>query len=576
MARVPINNGDDGLDVRNALNAMFTEIYAFAIANIAGLQPALDLKAPLASPPLTGVPTAPTAANATNNTQIATTAFVQSVIASVINSAPGALDTLDELAAALGDDANFAATMTTALAGKQPIDATLTALAALAGGADKLAYFTGVDVLAEADLTAFGRSVIALANAAALRALINVADGATANSSDATLLARANHTGTQPASTISDFTEASQDVIGAMVTAAGGSYDDGAGTITLPGGGYTDEQVRDVIGTALVEGAGIDITVNDAGDTITVASTITQYTDENARDAIGAAIVEGAGIDVTVNDAGDTITIASTITQYTDEQVRDVIGTALVEGSGIDITVNDAGDTITIAATGGGGGGSGDVVGPAGSTDLAIARYDGATGKLLQNSPVIVDDEGAIRSATNAGANPVSVPLVNYLYQNADYALTNSTAEQKIFNETTNGRLDLPTGFYRFKAFFYVTGMSATSGNASFDPVGAGTAVCSDFAYDSYGLDNNTQPNAVLAISGVGSVTQQSGANIVLAGTGTGMRVSVQGVFRIDTAGTIVPSLAMVTASAATVKAGSHFIIEKIGEASENTVGDWD
>lgn len=227
-------------------------------------------------------------------------------------------------------------------------------------------------------------------------------------------------------------------------------------------------------------------------------------------------------------------------------------------------------------ATPSGGGGSGDVVGPASATDNAIVRYDSTTGKLVQDSEATVDDDGVIRSATNSGANAVSVPLVNYLYQNADYALTNTTAEQKIFNQSTNGALTLPTGFYRFKAFYYVTGMSATSGNASFDPIGAGTAVCSDFAYDSYGLDNNTQPNAVLAISGVGSVTQQSGANIVLATTGTGMRVSVQGVFRIDTAGTIIPSLAMVTASAATVKAGSHFIIEKIGESSENTVGAWD
>lgn len=67
--------------------------------------------------------------------------------------------------------------------------------------------------------------------------LAGIATGATVNSSDATLLARANHTGTQAASTISDFTEASQDVIGAMVVAAGGSYDDAAGTITLPSGG---------------------------------------------------------------------------------------------------------------------------------------------------------------------------------------------------------------------------------------------------------------------------------------------------------------------------------------------------
>ncbi len=74
--------------------------------------------APLVSPALTGVPTAPTAAANTNTTQIATTAYVQTEIADLIASAPGALDTLDELAAALGDDANFATTVTNSLAGK--------------------------------------------------------------------------------------------------------------------------------------------------------------------------------------------------------------------------------------------------------------------------------------------------------------------------------------------------------------------------------------------------------------------------------------------------------------------------
>jgi hypothetical protein len=74
--------------------------------------------APLASPALTGVPTAPTAAANTNTTQIATTAYVQTEINDLIAAAPGALDTLDELAAALGDDANFATTVTNSLATK--------------------------------------------------------------------------------------------------------------------------------------------------------------------------------------------------------------------------------------------------------------------------------------------------------------------------------------------------------------------------------------------------------------------------------------------------------------------------
>lgn len=78
----------------------------------------LASKAPLASPALTGTPTAPTAGRGTNSTQIATTAFVVQAITALINGAPGALDTLQELAKALGNDANFAATVTNALAGK--------------------------------------------------------------------------------------------------------------------------------------------------------------------------------------------------------------------------------------------------------------------------------------------------------------------------------------------------------------------------------------------------------------------------------------------------------------------------
>ncbi|CDU39371.1 Phage-related tail fiber-like protein [Escherichia coli] len=89
---------------------------------------ALALKAPLSSPALTGTPTAPTAAQSVNNTQIATTAFVKSAIAGMVGSAPAALDTLNELAAALGNDPNFATTMLNALAGKQPLDNMLTNL----------------------------------------------------------------------------------------------------------------------------------------------------------------------------------------------------------------------------------------------------------------------------------------------------------------------------------------------------------------------------------------------------------------------------------------------------------------
>jgi len=74
--------------------------------------------APKASPALTGTPTAPTAASGTNSTQIATTAYVSTAISNLVNGAGAALDTLQELAAALGNDASFSTTITTSIGTK--------------------------------------------------------------------------------------------------------------------------------------------------------------------------------------------------------------------------------------------------------------------------------------------------------------------------------------------------------------------------------------------------------------------------------------------------------------------------
>jgi hypothetical protein len=79
------------------------------------IQTQLDAKAPLASPALTGVPTAPTAALATDTTQVATTAFVRAEVAALVGSAGSTLDTLGEIATALGNDANLSATLTTSI-----------------------------------------------------------------------------------------------------------------------------------------------------------------------------------------------------------------------------------------------------------------------------------------------------------------------------------------------------------------------------------------------------------------------------------------------------------------------------
>ncbi|EAA2761228.1 phage tail protein, partial [Salmonella enterica subsp. enterica] len=85
-------------------------------------------KAPLDSPALTGTPTAPTPEITAAGLEIATAAFVAAKVAQLVGSAPEALDTLKELADALGNDPNFATTVLNKLAGKQPLDETLTAL----------------------------------------------------------------------------------------------------------------------------------------------------------------------------------------------------------------------------------------------------------------------------------------------------------------------------------------------------------------------------------------------------------------------------------------------------------------
>ncbi len=146
------------------------------------------------SPALTDVPTAPTAALGTNTTQLATTAFVRAEVAALLGTAPGVLDTLGEISDALGDDPNFAATITTSLAGKQPLEATLTGLAALTPVANDLIYATGNDTFSVTTLSAFARTVLDDADAATMRVTLGLVIGTNVQGQDAELAAIAGLT----------------------------------------------------------------------------------------------------------------------------------------------------------------------------------------------------------------------------------------------------------------------------------------------------------------------------------------------------------------------------------------------
>lgn len=103
-------------------------------------------------------------ANIGGLTESEITGLVTAAIDALLDGAPAALNTLNELAAAIADDASFAASVTTALAGRQPLNSNLTDIAALT-------------------TTTFGRSLLALVDAAAARTALGLGTAATSASS---------------------------------------------------------------------------------------------------------------------------------------------------------------------------------------------------------------------------------------------------------------------------------------------------------------------------------------------------------------------------------------------------------
>lgn len=162
-----------------------------------------------------------------------------------------------------------------------------------------------------------------------------------------------------------------------------------------------------------------------------------------------------------------------------------------------------------------------------------------------------------------------------WIQQNATYTLTSNTSQQKLFNASTNGALTLPIGTYRYEALIYLSSMSATAGNAAFGVLGAGTATVASSLAQATGQD--------AAANGVGSNiggsywnTATSGTSLVTATTGVALGTSIRGTFRVSAAGTIIPSITLLTAAAAVVNIDSYFMCRRISpSATATTYGPW-
>ncbi|WP_097411066.1 prophage tail fiber N-terminal domain-containing protein [Escherichia coli] len=145
----------------------------------ASLRALIEARAPLKSPALTGTPTAPTPPDDAAGNEIANAEFVRKLLAALVDSSPEALDTLNELAAALGNDPNFATTVTNALAGKQPLNGVLTAVSQITPKENTLPYFSAEGRILLAQLSEKARALLALDTTEAMRTELELKAAAT-------------------------------------------------------------------------------------------------------------------------------------------------------------------------------------------------------------------------------------------------------------------------------------------------------------------------------------------------------------------------------------------------------------
>jgi hypothetical protein len=238
-------------------------------AQVTGLTAALAAKAPTASPTFTGVVTVPNSSFTLGKIVDMTSARL--VGRSTAGAGPPEVITAAQaktILALIKDDVGLALVDNTSDANKPVSTAQQAALNLKANLASPT--FTGT-------VGGITKAMVGLSSVD--------------NVSAASLRDRSTHTGTQPSTTISDWTEAVQDVVGALLSGTTGvtvTYDDSAGTLTIAGGGaggLDAEAVRDTIGVALLGTGNITVTPNDALDTITISTTATvNSTDAALRD----------------------------------------------------------------------------------------------------------------------------------------------------------------------------------------------------------------------------------------------------------------------------------------------------
>jgi len=328
-----VDGAGSGLDA-DLLDGQSSAYYAVAAtenSRLANTNTYIATKANIASPTFTGVPAAPTAAAATNTTQIATTAFVRTEVSNLVASAPSTLDTLNELAAALGDDPNFATTIastyqtiSTSKAYLANTNAYIATMLPKAGGQmTGNITFSGAQTVDGRDLSADGSKLDGIESgatadqtAAEILTAIKTVDGA-GSGLDADLLDGQSSAYYAVAATENSRLANTNTYIATMLPKAGGQM---TGNITMSGAQTVDGRDLSVDGAKL-DGIEAGATADQsASEILTLIKTV-----DGAGSGLDADLLDGvSSASFLRSDASDSFTS----------------GTLTVGGTALDVNVN--------------------------------------------------------------------------------------------------------------------------------------------------------------------------------------------------------------------------------------------
>lgn len=310
-----------------------------------------------------------------------------------------------------------------------------------------------------------------------------------------------------------NFDESVQDIVGAMVAGAGGTYDDAAGTIVLPsGGGGTVSSVAGRTGIIVLSSADLTDAASLATDAelssglATKADAVHGHTSANiadwaeaVQDTVAAMLVSGANVTLAYDDDAGKVTV--TAVGGDAEVMRDTIGAALVGVGGVSIAINDEADTITLSLSG--------------VTSVQISDST-ATGRSLLTAA----DAAAAREAIGAGTSDLELGTTG----------TTAAAGNRQASETSIGMVELATT---------AEATAGTDTQRAVTPAGLKAALD---AHPAGGTDTEAVQDIVGAmVTGAGGTYDDGAGSITLPGGGG----AAPDVVRLALAGTASMSYAV-------------------------------